>query len=190
MAWLKRLFGGTGSGQNTIAPPPSDPVGFWRIIAQARGNSSEAKIIALREALSSLSAEELISFDADYDRRVRKAYRWDLWAAAHVINGGCGDDEFDYFRDWLISQGRDAYEAALVDPASLISILKTVPKDEEVSFEGFRYVVGDVYEKKTGTDLPHLDFGAASYEPAGEPWEEDDAKGMFPQLAEWAHERY
>ena len=34
------------------------------------------------------------------------SYRWDLWGAAYLANGGCSDDGFDYFRGWLIGQGR------------------------------------------------------------------------------------
>jgi hypothetical protein len=30
----------------------------------------------------------------------------DQWGAAYLANGGCSDDGFDYFRGWLIGQGR------------------------------------------------------------------------------------
>jgi hypothetical protein len=29
-----------------------------------------------------------------------RSYRNDLWAAGYLINGGCSDDGFDYFRGW------------------------------------------------------------------------------------------
>jgi hypothetical protein len=45
-----------------------------------------------------------------------QSYRWDLWAVAYTARGGCGDDEFDYFRQWVILQGKDVYEAAMADP--------------------------------------------------------------------------
>jgi hypothetical protein len=47
------------------------------------------------------------------------SYLGSLWAAAYRINGDCSDDGFDYFRDWLITQGRDMFEAAVADPDAL-----------------------------------------------------------------------
>jgi hypothetical protein len=38
------------------------------------------------------------------------SYRTVLWAAACLINGGYSDDGFEYFRGWLIVQGRDVFE--------------------------------------------------------------------------------
>jgi hypothetical protein len=43
----------------------------------------------------------------------------DQWGAAYLANGGCSDDGFDYFRGWLIGQGRKVYETVLADPDSL-----------------------------------------------------------------------
>ncbi|OSP39974.1 hypothetical protein B7767_28795 [Streptomyces sp. 13-12-16] len=45
-----------------------------------------------------------------------------LWAAAYVINGGCSDDGFDYFRGWLIAQGRETFERVVADPDALAEL--------------------------------------------------------------------
>ncbi|MFH9352577.1 DUF4240 domain-containing protein [Kitasatospora sp. NPDC017646] len=45
--------------------------------------------------------------------------RWDVWAAAHLIGGGCSDDSFVGFRAGLIAFGRDWYERAADAPESL-----------------------------------------------------------------------
>ena len=50
---------------------------------------------------------------------MNESYRWDLWSAAYLANGGCSGDGFDYFRGWLIGQGRTAYETVLADPDAL-----------------------------------------------------------------------
>jgi hypothetical protein len=47
---------------------------------------------------------------------MNRAYPWDLWGAAFVINGGCSDDGCERFRARLIMQGRDVFERALDDP--------------------------------------------------------------------------
>jgi len=46
-------------------------------------------------------------------------YRYDLWAAAYLIGGGCSDDGFIDFRAGLIAQGRDWYQKAAASPDSL-----------------------------------------------------------------------
>ncbi len=45
--------------------------------------------------------------------------RWDVWAAAYLIAGGCSDDSFTDFRAGLIAQGRDWYQKAAASPDSL-----------------------------------------------------------------------
>lgn len=45
-----------------------------------------------------------------------------LWAAACVANGGCSGDGFDYFRAWLIAQGREVFERAVADPNALAEL--------------------------------------------------------------------
>jgi hypothetical protein len=45
-----------------------------------------------------------------------------LWAAAYVINGGCSNDGFEYFRGWLIVQGREVFEHVVADPGTLADL--------------------------------------------------------------------
>jgi hypothetical protein len=109
---------------------------FWRIIAaarSARGNDRDSRVEALRERLADLPPRELQSFQNHYDSLITRAYRWDLWGAAYIINGGCSDDGFRYFRDWLISEGEEAYQAALADPESLAK-LRRIPLAENELF--------------------------------------------------------
>jgi hypothetical protein len=47
------------------------------------------------------------------------SYRQPVWAAAYVINGGCSDDGFEYFRGWLITQGREVFDRVVADPDAL-----------------------------------------------------------------------
>lgn len=156
---------------------------FWEIIdsAHAAAGGIDSREAALAAVLQTKTPEELVAFEAAYAGQVNKAYRWDLWGAAYIINGGCSDDGFDYFRDWLISEGRARYFAVLADPESLAEI----DIDEgEAEFEEFRYVVQDVYERKEGREM---DRAEPSYpfrpEPDGDPWDEDDVAKLFPRLA-------
>ena len=108
---------------------------------------------------------------------MHRSYRWDLWGAAFVINGGCSDDGFEYFRGWLMLQGRDVWEAALRDPESLAD----VPLDGNADCEDVLYVASEAYERVTGRSLgshsePHAD------QPAGQAWEEEDLETLYPRL--------
>ena len=94
---------------------------FWHIIARSAQSDHDphAHMEVLRGAIRGLSLEEIISFEAAFRRYLNEAYNWDLWGAAYVVNGGCSDDGFEYFRRWLVSRGRDVYEIAITSPDSL-----------------------------------------------------------------------
>ena len=153
---------------------------FWQFVeaakAKADGNT-EARVDALRDVLSGLGPAELQSFQNHYDRLICLAYRWDLWGAAYIINGGCGDDGFRYFRDWLISEGKSVFEAALKDPDSLADL----PHVDPAELEAFNYVAHELYEQKGAGKLA-FDHSAESPEPAGSPWDEDEVGSLFPRL--------
>ncbi|MFH8443276.1 DUF4240 domain-containing protein [Streptomyces sp. NPDC018026] len=46
-------------------------------------------------------------------------YRWDVWAAAYLIGGGCPDDRFSDFTAGLVALGRDWYEQTATCPDAL-----------------------------------------------------------------------
>lgn len=161
--------------------PPADPDRFWALIAESRRDDIDDQTQALSQVLFALDQGTLVAFEADYLRLHRDAYRWDLWGAFYVINGGCSDDGFHYACDWLIAQGRAAYEAALADPESLIKHLKT---DEDAWAEPFGYVAREVFEHKFDKDMPDLGFPPTG-DPKGESWDEDDLEGRFPKLTAW-----
>src|SRR5690349_15646124 len=127
---------------------------FWAYAGRVRsraGADIDAYEGILRDELRSLTPEELISFDQHLHQVVADAYNWKLWAAAYVINGGCSDDGFYYFRGWLVVQGQAIYLAALADPDSLADVC-TVP-NEDAECEGVLYVARGLYLEKTGREL-------------------------------------
>jgi hypothetical protein len=153
---------------------------FWKIIDSAKEMAEQdvdARIDTLRTLLSHLTPAELQSFQNHYDEQIRVSYRWGLWAAAYIINGGCSDDGFRYFRDWLISEGRSVFEAALKDPDSLADL----PHVDPAELEAFGYVALDLYEEKAAGELER-DFSTEGAEPTGEPWEEDSVGELLPRL--------
>jgi hypothetical protein len=158
---------------------------FWEIIEQSRAGSNgsqSAQKTKLKKLLSEFELPELIAFDKIFDQMLASSYTWDLWAAAYIINGGCSDDSFEYFRRGLIASGRQRFESALQDPQSLGDWVEP----DELEFEDFKYAVYDVYNEKTGTkDIPDHGLKYPS-SPSGEEWSEDgdDLEERFPRL--WA----
>lgn len=162
---------------------------FWEIVDRSAlrgGGDQGGQCEALRTALLALSPEEIVGFDAAFHKMMNASYTWDLWGAAYVMEGGCSDDGFDYFRAWLISQGRYAFESALSDPESMIHLAPD--PDGGAEFESFMYVAGDAWAEKTGKDLfdmPNEREGGGG-EPSGERWDEDEEvlAARYPKLWE------
>jgi Protein of unknown function (DUF4240) len=154
---------------------------FWQVVEASRlqaGSDTEARVESLGIVLSGLSAAELKSFQRHYDEQIRRSYRWDLWGAAFVMNGGCSDDGFRYFRDWLISEGRETFEKALANPESLADLDRV----ELAELESYGYVALELYGEKASGELDR-DFSAEGAEPTGQPWKEEDVDRLFPRLA-------
>jgi Protein of unknown function (DUF4240) len=104
-----------------------DETGFWALMEAAKAEtapelSNEPEI--LQAKLQALPAEDIIAFDRIFTTLFFNAYRWDLWAAAYIIEGGQHDGFMD-FRAGLIGLGREAYYDALNDPNSLALQPKT-----------------------------------------------------------------
>lgn len=157
-----------------------DTTDFWRLIdASRRTGSGDVgdQAEALRRRLEQLQPHEIVEFDQIFREHLVAAYRWDLWAAAYIINGGCSDDAFEYFRCWLIAQGERVFREALTDPETLAT-----RAEPDVEAESMLYAAAEAYESRTGAALPAS--VALPSEPDGERWDEDDLEGMYPKL--WA----
>jgi hypothetical protein len=161
---------------------------FWKIIEQAveiSKNDPEKKEEVLREKLEKLTPEEIFEFAKIFDEKDAKAYRWDLWGAAYIIGGGCGDDSFMDFRASLICMGKEIYTNAIKDPDSLANIEMDNP-EEDLFFEGYQYLHFSIYEDKTDNDMPSTEVSFPE-DPEGEEWSEeseDDLQKICPKLFE------
>lgn len=154
---------------------------FWSIVESARDGASDCDEIAqnLKGSLEELSPEDILGFQKQVWQRLGESYRWDLWAIAYIVNGGCSDDGFEYFRGWLIAQGRQYFEAALRDPQNAAELAE--PDANEC--EDILYVAASVYKTKTGQHPSRGDLQMPR-EPAGVRWEQDDLPELYPELYE------
>ena len=154
----------------------------WTVIERARQENTEPEEI-VEEVLAILrksSPEQIEAFEQGLSALMVRSYTWALWGAAYLINGGCSDDGFDYFRGWLLTQGREVYEAALANPDSLAA----VTDEDDLECEEMLYVAGHAYEEVTGEELEGT---MMDYSDLGEGWDFDDGEQMqrrYPKL--WA----
>ena len=162
-----------------------DSAAFWRLVADTRtaaGNDTGRQSELLEQRLSKLPAQQIVAFQRIRHRLDQRAYTWDLWGAAFVIEDGCSDDCFRDFRGYLISLGRRAYDAALRDPDSLAPIVQDA---EQGDWENADSVAGDAYASATGEDIP-ADDSDLSGDPRGEPFDDEDQEALvqrYPRLA-------
>ena len=184
---------GKGYREASDIEPNASSIGvaeFWNLIERAKKKAFgdiDEQIEILTEILSERPVEDIIEFGRILDYYSALSYTSDLWAAAYIIQSGCSDDMFDYFRAWLIAQGREVFENAMENPESLAKII-SIENAEEIEAESFLYAAQDAYERKTGesfdefldrqgfVNLPEIDID----------WEEDDdsLKKGFPKLYE------
>jgi hypothetical protein len=162
---------------------------FWRIVEASRAATSKSprdgymdrQRRQLVQVLSSLPPAEIVAFRDELLALRGEAYRWDLWGVAELIANGCGDDAFSDFRDWLISRGRETYERALADPAT-VDAERAESDVEDIFFEGFASAPNEAYENATGKAMP-LSKVKRPVSPAGTPWDDrSDLQERFPEL--------
>jgi len=154
--------------------------GFWEIVDRVNIDSNgvmDEKCELLKEELMSLANDEIISFSKHFNELNIKAYSWELWAAAYILNGGCSDDSFSDFRATLISMGAKIFSVALKDPNSLGTVEFD---DNDPCYEGYQYVINDVLEEKLG-ELPQCSITFPE-NPFGVEWDEDTVENLYPSL--------
>jgi Protein of unknown function (DUF4240) len=166
---------------------------YWDRFSGYGPAECEAHAVALTQALAELPAEEIIAFDRILDQLVwREAYSWDLWGAAYLLNGGCSDDCFVYFRYWLVGQGRLVFETAVRDPDSLAELpfvaeaLTRSAGALDPECEELMYAARQAYDQATRNELPTAHLAGPSGGPAGNAWDFEDHQGerRLPRL--WA----
>ncbi len=91
---------------------------FWEIVRKSKRGAGDCDTLAeqLAARLEKLDPQDILAFDQHLRQRLAEAYRWDVWAVAYIINGGSSDDEFEYFRGWLVAQGQEFFGAVLQRP--------------------------------------------------------------------------
>lgn len=160
---------------------------FWAIVQTAvdeAGKDEDEYLEVVKRELSKLSLKEMIGFRLRTDKLLYDSYTSEMWCAGYLMNGGCSDDGFEYFRLWVISRGRKVYEAAMANPDNLIDYIGDDDEMDFFEFELFWYVALEAFEEAVDAELydyvdddnfktcegnyPNFEFN----------WEEDDPESM------------
>jgi hypothetical protein len=170
---------------------------FWGIIETAQARSGPVTLFdqALAELLATRDVHDILEFHRRFEELHAALWRRDLRAAAYLIDGGCSDDNFYYFRSGLIGQGRDWFQQASADPDSLAGHPAVIAGPEfypgqPLTYETVGYAAVRAYESRTGDEEGFYDaLGPLprapehdGQDPAGEDFDFDDAEEMRRRL--------
>jgi hypothetical protein len=158
MGFLGKLFGGEKKPPFEMQPTAilMDEDRYWKLIADSLAattdDEQDEQEKHLVTALENLEPADIVGFRLRTDKLLYDTYNSDIWCAGYIMNGGCSDDGFEYFRLWIISRGREVYENAKADPDSLATVHGGTVEGF-YDFESLWYVANKAFEKKTGKDL-------------------------------------
>lgn len=170
---------------------------FWGIIATARAHSGPDKPFdqGLADCLAGCTPSEILRYQERFDQLHAALYRWDVWAAAYLIGGGCSDDGFTDFRAGIIAQGRDWYEKVTASPDNLaghpaVGGAGNRSRSSALFYETVNYAAPRAFERVTGdrdgfyAALGHDQDSRehSGHSPAGEDFDFDDAQQMRRRL--------
>lgn len=135
---------------------------FWELIATARDqvcdpHESEAVALKTTSLLADRPVEEIVAAEQVLCDLMVESYTSPLWAAAYTTNGGCSDDGFDYFRGWLIAQGREIFQHVVADPdalAKLPIVQAAATAGIDLEGEDMLLIAWNAHITATGDQLP------------------------------------
>ena len=103
---------------------------FWEIIEKSD------KGFLLEDELRMLSKDELMGYWYWWLYFLEECRVMSLWAVAYTVCGSVSEDSFGYFRQRLVSRGKEIYKKAVKDADSLCDEL-----DDELSGNNVEYFI-------------------------------------------------
>ncbi|MEW2418093.1 DUF4240 domain-containing protein [Streptomyces sp. NPDC046866] len=132
---------------------------FWHVIEAAQAGAvatGEPFDEVLVKQLAERPRQEILEYAERFDELHDALYRWDVWAAAYLIGGGCSDDSFMDFRAGVIALGCQWYQRVAAAPDSLaahpdvVQTAKVRDRSEVLFYEDVNYVASGAFERITG----------------------------------------
>lgn len=148
---------------------------FWKIIQATRnqaGGDDDQQHALLIQKLTELEPAEIAAFGQLYHDKMVELYRYDIWAAILLLNGGlCSDDSFSDFCDYLIAQGERLYNSVLQNPEALLNEPLNSEAEWEYEEMHFGAAADRAYAQAKGFDGDEDDFIILSLEGGNEEYE-------------------
>ncbi|MFJ4931697.1 DUF4240 domain-containing protein [Streptomyces sp. NPDC088736] len=132
---------------------------FWDVIEAAQAGAAATGELfdeVLVKQLADRPQQEVLEYAERFDELHDALYRWDVWAAAYLIGGGCSDDSFTDFRAGVIALGCQWYQRVAADPDSLSAHPDVVEaangrdRSEVLFYEDVNYAASGAFERITG----------------------------------------
>jgi hypothetical protein len=164
---------------------------FWAVIDRATADRPGSPGEVAKRAAADLATRdpaEIVAWGRHLDRVMVASGKEDLWAAAYLINGGCSDDGFDYFRGWLIAHGREVLARAVREPdtlADLPTVQAAADTGAVFEAEDVLSIAQEAYAQATGDELPASEAPPTRPE-AADLWDfdnEDEMRRRLPRLS-------
>jgi hypothetical protein len=153
---------------------------FWELIEASNKESLNRMnfMDKVKLSLEKFYPKELRNFHKIFLTKINELNTWEHWALAYIVRRGCGDDAFDYFKAWVVSKGRKAFDAVKnFSEAELVSIFE----EEDPQLEEIFYLAEVIYESKTSEFMPPVKVKSSKL--TGKKWEEDKLAATFPSLS-------
>lgn len=166
---------------------------LWKFVQKAREHTSSnyKQTQYLTEAMTGWSTQNLITFKQLYWKLLKYSFSADLWAAAYVINKGCSEQDFLYFRNWLILQGQATFKKVVQDPEYLAEYLH-LPLQEPLQSPDLHDKIALVLAYKSAKSITDYDYKDEEGSLKGEFWKNDsdiiDKVPLLCQIMGWGNE--
>lgn len=127
---------------------------YWQLIESSLQHTEtlEEQEEYLSEALEEMTPEELAGFKLRTDLLLMESYSSPLWCAAYLMKGGCGEEDFTFFRCWLISRGQKIYKLG-IQHADDIAFAVQANTNSAFDFEALQVLPQMIFKKKTAQEL-------------------------------------
>lgn len=130
---------------------------FWEIIERARRLAVDGNmrpINAISSVLSGLASKDIAAFDKSFFDAACLLDTTEFFAAALILRHELvTDDGFEYFKNWLILQGKDRFERTVENPDSLADLITAEVDPLLWEVESIGAATGIAYEQKTGRTI-------------------------------------
>ena len=180
--------------KHSLVSEPMDENQFWEIISLSLENSEnyDEQIDFIVNKLTEEPFKSIVGFVMRIDSLLYQSYNERLWCSAYLINNGSSDDDFEYFRLWLISRGKEVFYSALNNPDSIIDFIpEDFDPDSGLECEDLWYAADKVFNDNITID-DYIDYDEFTQNESNYPqieftWNEakpETIKAICPKLYE------